>query len=275
MNLKEGNMKNLKRKLGVGAMLLLLLPMVYACNMTSNGSVADGKMDYTSEELKPKAFNKIDIDIIADVYYVQNDSDQCEVRFDYSSLNDSELIENIKKVVKVVYRDNGIKIGLNGRLKGVSKMQNGHRLKIYVTSPDMINVDMVGVGCFYSESINSDEIKFCNEGIGSIKVKKLLANKCEINNEGVGNVHVEEMKGDTLDIDNIGVGSVTIKKHQGDKVYIDNEGVGKVDIHVDCNYVKAVAEGVGNIHLSGVARQLDEQRDGVGFVKKKDFKILR
>lgn len=268
-------MKNLNRKLGVGTMVLLLLSMVYACNITSNGSVVNGKMAYTSEELKPKAFNKIDIDVIADVYYTQNDSDKCEVRFDYSSIDDAKLVEQIKKVVKVVYRDNGVKIGLNGKLEGVSKMQNGHRLAIYITSPDIINVDMEGVGSFYSESINSDAIKFNNEGVGSIKVKNLLANNCEINNEGVGTVEVEEAKGDTLDIDNEGVGSVKIKKYQGDKVYIDNEGVGKVDIRVNCNYVKAVSEGVGDVLLSGVARQLDEQRDGVGSIKKKNFKLLR
>ena len=114
-----------------------------------------------------------------------------------------------------------------------------------------------------------------NEGVGNVNVKNLLANKIEITNEGVGNVRIDNMQSDHVDIDNEGVGNVQIALFKGGHLDIDNEGVGKVDAHVDCQSVKATLEGVGNIKLSGVTRQLIKEKDGVGSFKTGDLKVLR
>ncbi len=121
-----------------------------------------------------------------------------------------------------------------------------------------------GVGSFNANAINSDVFEIDNEEVGNVNVKNLLANKIEITNEGVGNVRIDNMQSDHVDIDNEGVGNVQIALFKGGHLDIDNEGVGKVDAHVDCQSVKATLEGVGNIKLSGVTRQLIKEKDGVG-----------
>lgn len=269
-------MKNfgLKRAMGAIASAFMFFVMS-SCSFVGSGDISGGDVRYSDNDLKAKDFKKIEVSVVADVFYTQNDSDLCKVKLDFSDIDNPKVAESLKDKVKVLYRNEGVEVVMDGRITGVGNMESGHRLKVYVTSPDIVKVTMVGVGSFHLGSVNSDELSINNEGVGSIYAKNLLVNKCNVDNEGVGSVKVDSIKADILKIDNEGVGGVKIGKFDGGKVFIDNEGVGKVAMDVNCDYIKAVLEGVGGIHLSGVTRQLDEKRDGVGSVKKKDLKILQ
>lgn len=269
-------MKKFGFKMGMVASAFLAMAMLMSCGVNMNNStMSGGDVSYSASDLKAKAFKKIDIEVVADVYYTQNDGDKCDVRLDFSDIKDEKVAQLLKEKVKVLYREEGVEVVLDGKIRNVGNMNSGNRLKIYITSPDIVEVSMAGVGSFHADAINTDVIKVDNEGVGSVNVKSLLANKCNIDNEGVGSVRMEKVKADRLDIDNEGVGSVKIAKYEGGKVYITNEGVGSVTMDVNCDYVKAVLEGVGGIRLSGVTRQLDEDKEGIGSVKKKDLQILK
>lgn len=269
-------MKKFRLKLGMVVAAFLAMTMMTSCRINMNGGeMSGGNVTYTAGDLKPKDFKKIDVEVVADVYYTQNNGDKCEVRLDFSDIKDPKMTQDLKDKVKVLYREEGVKIVLDGKVKNATNMNSGNRLKVYITSPDIVKIEMAGVGSFHSDAINTDTIKVNNEGVGSISIKDLLANKCDIDNEGVGSVKMENVKADRLDVDNEGVGSVKITKFEGGKVYITNEGVGKVAMEVNCDYVKAVLEGVGGIRLSGITHYLDEERDGIGSVKKKDLQIVK
>lgn len=262
--------------MGMLASALLAMVMMMSCGVSVNGgTMSGGDVSYSVSDLKAKDFKKIDVEVVADVYYTQNDGDKCDVRLDFSDIKDSKVAQELKEKVKVLYRKEAVEIVLDGKVRGVNNMNSGNRLKIYITSPDIVAIDMSGVGAFHADAINTDTIVFDNEGVGSINVKSLLANKCDIDNEGVGSVKIQNVKADRMTVDNEGVGSVKIAQFEGGKVYVTNEGVGSVNMKVNCDYVRAVLEGVGSIHLSGVTHQLDEDRDGIGSVKKKDLQIIK
>lgn len=269
-------MKKFGLKMGMVAAAFLAMAMMMSCRVSVNGGdMSGGDVSYSASDLKPKAFKKIDVEVVADVFYTQNNGDKCEVRLDFSDIKDEKMAQELKEKVKVLYRKDAVEIVLDGKVRGATKLGSGNRLKIYITSPDIVVIDMSGVGVFHADTINTDTITIDNEGVGSINVKSLLANKCDIDNEGVGSVKMENVKADRMTIDNEGVGSVKIAQFDGGKVYITNEGVGSVKMNVNCDYVRATLEGVGGIHLSGVTHRLDEDKDGIGSVKKKDLQIIK
>jgi len=253
--------------------------------MGSSASEMRGNLNFTQDDLSEKPFKAIDVDVIADVYYTQNDGNECSVKMDYSAIKDQEFVKKLKDKLKVVYRDGEVKIGLNGRLNVPSSYNNDNkRLKIYITSPDLVKITREGVGSFHAKTINSDRLEIDNEGVGAVKIGKILANKLEITNEGVGSVNIEDVAGDDMSIDNEGVGSVKISKiemgslkldnegvgsvnldmFKGGNLIIKNEGVGSVKAKVDCQSVNATSEGVGGVNLSGVTRQYNKKKGGIG-----------
>lgn len=260
------------------AAALFLAPMGFcSCSMGSTTtSEMKGGLNFTQNDLTAKPFEAIDVNVVATVYYTQNDGDECNVRLDYSNIRDDEFAQKLKEKLKVVYRDGEVKIGLTGRLK-VPAMCNSekYRLKIYITSPDLVKITQEGVGSFYAKSINSDRLEIDNEGVGSVNINKILANKLEVTNEGVGSVTIDEAKGDVMKIDNEGVGSVTLDFFKGGNLKINNEGVGKVSAKVDCQILNVDLDGVGGVNLSGVTGTYTRHKDGVGSISDRGLKVGR
>jgi len=256
----------------VAALMLTAFAGFAACSY-GNGNTMNGNLSYSEEDLHAKAFKAIDVDVVADVYYTQNDGDKHDVRLDFSAIKDKDVAERLKESVKVVYRDGGVEIGLTKRVSGIGDMSSGKRLKVYITSPDLVKVGMEGVGSFHADRVNSDRLDIDNEGVGSIFIKQLLANKISVDNEGVGSVELGNVTGDVLDIDNEGVGSVKVGFYKGGNLKIDNEGVGSVSAKVDCQNVRASLDGVGSIKLSGSTQYYTRNRDGVGKISDRDLKV--
>lgn len=266
-------MKTMKRMM-VGALMMVSVAAMTSCSMGGNYNVS-GNLQYSQQDLQPKAFKTIDVSVVADVYYTQNNGDKHDVKLDFSAIQNDKYREALKEKVKVVYRDGGVEIGIKGNLSGLKGMDEGKRLKIYITSPDLVKVDMEGVATFHAGTINSDQLEIDNEGVGTVYVKEVLANKLKINNEGVGGVTIDKVTGDDFSIDNEGVGKVNVGFFKGGKLDIDNEGVGKVSVEVDCQSVKAALEGVGGITLSGKTQFYKKEKDGVGHFSDADLKYAK
>ena len=260
------------------AAALLLAPLGFcSCSMGSTTtSEMKGGLDYVQDDLREKPFKAIDIDVVASVYYTQNNGDECSVRLDYSAIKDAEFAQKLKEKLKVVYRDGEVKIGLTGRLKvPASCNSEKNRLKIYITSPDLVKITQEGVGSFYAKTINSDRLEIDNEGVGSVNIDKILANKLDVTNEGVGSVSIDDAKGDVMKIDNEGVGSVTLDFFKGGNLKINNDGVGKVSAKVDCQVLNVDLDGVGGVYLSGVTGKYTRHKDGVGSISDGGLKVGR
>lgn len=262
----------LRRAFATIAVMLTVTAVMSSCKSNWNTGMS-GNIEYTQNELRARSFNKISMSLPCNVYYTQNDGEACNVKVDYSGIKDPELVAELKEKVKVVYRQDGtVEIGVKGRVRGLSNSGNGNRLKVYITSPDLVEVDNEGIGKFYAKSINSDRLEVTNEGVGSVEIVNILANNISLDNEGVGSISVTSAKGDKLDVDNEGVGSVRIGNYVGTKVELDNEGVGSIHATVNSQSVKATNDGVGSIHLSGKTRTLTTDNEGVGKIHTSDLK---
>ena len=248
-----------------GAAMFLAAAGLTACSFESTGSTVKGDLTYVQDDLREKSFKAIDVEAVADVYYTQNDGDQCDVRLDFSAIKDVKFLQQLKEKLKVVYRNDEVIIGFNSRMTvPASCNSENKRLKIYITSPDLVKVTQEGMGSFHAKTINSDRFAIDNEGVGSVYIGKILANKVTVDNEGVGSVKITNVSMGSLKVDNEGVGSVNLGFFKGGSLNILNEGVGSVKAKVDCQSVNATSEGVGGINLSGVTRQYGKTKDGIG-----------
>ncbi len=229
---------------------VMVATMLFTSCKGSSAAEVNSDFSCTQAEQSPKPFSKIEVSMVADVYYTQNDGDKCEVKLDYSEVKDPDLVKELKKKVCVAYRDGGVEIGAKGKLR----MKEGNRLKVHITSPDLVKVKIEGVGSFHADNINTDELEVDNEGVGSIHIGKLLANKTTVDNDGVGSVHISDAK--------------------VDRMKIENDGVGSVHAKVNCQFLHTSLDGVGSIKVSGVTRKLLKVKDGVGSINTKNLNVL-
>ena len=174
------------KKLGLmvaGATMFLAVAGFTACSFDSNGTTVNGNLSYVQDDLLEKSFKEIDVEMVADVYYTQNDGDECSVRLDYSAIKDEKFLKELKEKLKVLYRKDKVVIGCKGSIKvPVSCMSKDIKLKIYITSPDLVKVTQVGTSNFHAKVINSDRFAIDNEGVGSVYIGKILANKVTVDN---------------------------------------------------------------------------------------------
>ncbi len=84
------------KKFGILAVTaaLFFAPMgLSSCSMGSSASEMKGSLNFTQDDLTEKPFKAIDVDVIADVYYTQNDGNECSVKMDYSAIKDQEFVK--------------------------------------------------------------------------------------------------------------------------------------------------------------------------------------
>ena len=79
------------------AAALFLAPMGFcSCSMGSTTtSEMKGGLDYTQNDLTAKPFKAIDVDVVASVYYTQNNGDECNVRLEYSAIKEDEFAQKL------------------------------------------------------------------------------------------------------------------------------------------------------------------------------------
>ena len=68
------------KKFGIWAVAaaLFFAPMgLSSCSMGSSASEMKGSLNFTQDDLTEKPFKAIDVDVIASVYYTQNNGDEC------------------------------------------------------------------------------------------------------------------------------------------------------------------------------------------------------
>ena len=181
-----------------------------------------GQDNKVSEVRKVEAFSSIRITSVGTVYFTQSDSYSLQIE------GREKYVKNTESTVK----DGHLTIGFKNKKDGNNNRNKG--VTIYLTAPDLKNVEFSGVGSFN-----------CNEAL------KLSDVKFEI--EGVGKVNVEDLTCNSL--------------------VVKMEGVGKADIHVNCDRLRASMEGVGSVTLSGRAGQADISKGGIGGVNTRNLKV--
>lgn len=194
----------------IGYLLAIWLFALTSCKMHADNGVK------VSEQRKVEAYRAVAITSVAAVYFTQSDVYRLKIEGD----------EKLVKATTSKVEDGWLKIGFNGDQKKSKNQKNG--VTIYLSAPDLKNVEFTGVGSFNCEDVlQLEDVEFRVEGVGSLNVADLRCRMLKIGVSGVGSVDVNTHC-DELDARLDGVGSVTLSGHAG-KAKISKGGVGHVD----------------------------------------------
>ena len=225
--------------------LAALVVLLGSCNWKvekhfkgSNGP----KVTKNIENVAP--FERIRIDAPCNLYFTQGNTTKVEV-----VASDSEVMEKFK----VTVADGCLDIQMKGR--GWSNWKRKRSATIYVTSPDLIEVNMHGAGSFKVEGdLDTDTLRLRLKGAGDMDFPNIICDRIEAHLKGVGDMDFHQL--------------------QTQQAELNLRGVGNIDAHfVKSGSVRCTLQGVGDIDLSGEVKSLEKKVQGTGKIDVSDLKI--
>jgi len=132
---------------------------------------------------------------------------------------------------------------------------NNDILKIYITSPDLTAVSLLGAGNFVcKDSLDTDTLQLYLKGAGNVELANVVCDDVRGYMRGVGNLEIEHLT--------------------SQQATFNLKGIGNVDVHIDqCNVVDCTLKGIGNIELSGFVKQLNKHVNGFGKIDTDDLTV--
>jgi hypothetical protein len=219
--------------------LLLFAGAFLLCACTVNfRSLRKKHQPLTTSTPTVKPFERIEVAGSFDVFYQQGDT--TSVRIEAPS-------ETLKKMD--VYSDgHTLHIGMEHDLTDLSFASFPEDVKVYVTSPDLIAVELAGSGDFKGQGrIDTDNLKLSIAGSGEISLDDVICNALKADIAGSGDVKLDNVATATANFSIAGSGD--IKAHFS-----------------QCENVKTDIAGSGDVKLSGHVKTHQESIAGSGEV---------
>lgn len=233
-------MKQIK---GILSVALLLIVGITSCTFS-------GKREIVEEEFPAiESFSAVKSDIVANIEYTQSDIVKIRVK------GDKKLVDNI-----VVSETDGV---LNLSLVKNLNTMSQKRMAVYISSPTLEKIDIIGVGNFTLNGfVEAETLTINYKGVGNFEGMDLKCNTIKANNEGVGNMRLAGTT-DLVEIKSAGVGNVEAKELKAKDAIVKAHGVGKVECYASEN-IDLSNSGVGSITYYGKPVVDNLTNSGVG-----------
>ena len=214
----------------------LCVMLMASCKIEFNGGeIIEPSSNIVKNEYKLTKFDKLDIDVVANVKFIQGRESDYRVVLSCPD-NYVDLFE--------------FKVEKNGELDIHFK-----REKINISAQ---NVDIT----VYSPSLKEVD----NNGVASVEIDRLSGDRLEVDNSGVGGVYLSGLKLAVIEVDCSGVGSVELNG-ETDRADLECSGVGSIRAEgLKAKAVKAEVSGVGGITCNA-SESIDGEVSGVGSLK--------
>lgn len=204
-----------------------------------------------------KAFTQILVKGSPTVIYTQGN--KCSVKV--------KAPQNLIKEIKTVSNGNLLEIGRDDKLRKLGFNNSNDMIVVYVTSPDIVGVDVMGSGEFVSEKpIDTDNISLKVRGSGEISVKgHLICDNAKILVAGSGDINVSDLEALTSNVQVVGSGDINLRQRNVNQTRVELTGSGDIEIDcLNCDKLNSVLTGSGDISISGSVRQLKKSKAGSG-----------
>ncbi|MGV3632505.1 MAG: head GIN domain-containing protein [Bacteroidota bacterium] len=194
-----------------------------------------GKGNIVSAERNIDGFDKIDLNIDADLEFVQDSVYYLEIQAQ------SNIIANIDTDVE---SDGELEIDFDDWVRSHKK------IKIIVHAPTIYRLEVSGSGSIKAGSIQTSDIDLHISGSGDIELHSLVATTLESSISGSGNMEIGGGSVDSQDIEVSGSGKVNAASLTTQNADVDVSGSG--DIELNCSSSLNVRiSGSGTVYYSG------------------------
>lgn len=216
------------------------------------------KAEYAEETRPIKGFNQIQVNGSPKVVYTQGRNYEVKVKV---------LDKDALGVVKTELDGERLVVSLKNYRSMMFNFDKGDRFVVYVTSPDLIGVEVSGSGDFKStKTIDTDNISLAVRGSGDISIEGLLiCDHAKMAVTGSGDLEVKNLEAMTNDITLIGSGDLSVRQRRVGNTRVQLTGSGDIEVDCEkCGTVESNLTGSGDISISGTVSNLKKSKAGSG-----------
>lgn len=237
--------------------LMLIFLALGASTVQCFSSTSRGKIkpsdNYITRDYKVGSFGKLNLSVVADIHYTQS--------VDGSTTLQVHGPDNMVELIKVGVKNNTLTLSFTE--KNVKP-----DLKIYISSPQLIDIKFSGVGSLViEEKLETPSLNIYNQGVGNVTIKKLVCERLDLHTSGVGGCKIQG-EADLVNLSAKGVGDIDASNLKAKQVVVRTGGVGNVSCYA-IESLTATVSGVGNISYRGNPTEKNLKRSGMGTIKKK------
>ncbi len=214
-------------------------------------------------ELRPVGnFTQIVINSPVYVYYTQGKKAEVKVEGPADKLQYVLVEVNSNKLV--VSCKNKSKRGFGGLSFSNSVDMDG--VKVYVTSPDLIGVQLLGSGDFDCRGkLDTDNMRIELRGSGDISFENIICDNIYTELVGSGDISLNSVDALKSTVSLVGSGDITISQKNVKATTATLKGSGDISIKFSkCGTADCSLMGSGDFELSGTLRQLNKKQLGSG-----------
>lgn len=221
------------------------------------------------KNIEVKNFEQIVITGSAKVIYEQGKTCSVRVKADEADIDLGKAYSD-GKTLNISLSDNNditIHLGFFDLLKGLkSGSISKDKIVFYVTSPDLIAVNLMGSGDFISnKKVDTDHLTLTLKGSGDIDFEDIICDKFEVNLAGSGDVDINKVETLTSNLQLRGSGDIKVSQQKVRHTELNVVGSGDIDIHcMDCDLINASVTGSGDITISGKVKKVNKSVRGSG-----------
>ena len=223
--------------------------------------------EQVSQLRKTSAFEQVYVHGSPTVYYKQGDSTSVRVEGAQSMVNEIEAYVT-DSVLNIGYKNHRSWKVLNFR-------RDDGELRVYVTSPDLVGVKVVGSGDFICQHpLDTDVLTVRLEGSGDVKFASIVCDKIEASVMGSGDMRLGTVTTQSAGFNVTGSGDLDarLQNTQQTDISVIGSGDAKVDF-ANCGSANASVCGSGDVVLSGNLQHYSSSKLGSGDIDTKHLKV--
>lgn len=237
--------------------LTLMAVTLQSCNVVNEKDKSDKEI---SKEIKVSDFTDISLDGSHNVYFIQGNQTSVKVSGTEDAINDMNIYTKGNTLYITQKSD---------KIYSFRIFRKNHQsVDVYVTSPNLRVVNILGSGYFCSNSnIDTDKMALNLIGSGGIKMKDIICDNSEINVSGSGTIEIEGLNTAKSNIGIPGSGSISIDNTNINNVTCGVTGSGTIELNnAKIEYAHSNIIGSGNIEIQGNVKEHNEDIVGSGSV---------
>ena len=245
-----------KHSLVSSLFVLVMAQMMVSCVYRENVLVPDSER---ITQIRPlKGYERIEVYGSPTVIYTQADSFSVRV----------EGPENIVNNILTDVEGNTLTVRNKGKI-GIINISIGSAgdVKVYVSSPDLIGVQLYGSGDFKSDGlVDTDNMRIELRGSGDIDFSDIICDNCTSEVVGSGDLRIRRLKAITSAISLVGSGDMSVSQWDVRDTDINLRGSGDVNVHFveGCKRATCNLVGSGDITLRGHLDSVKKHKTGSG-----------
>lgn len=234
--------------------VLVILGMMMLSSCRCGVSTQSHATKVITKVVTVKPFDRICVNGPMTVRYVQGNTESVKIVDEEDNI-DGISVSSDGSTLKITCKKDGF---FGGRYDNDTH--------VYITSSDLIGVDLSGSGEFIADKhVDTDNMNLSVSGSGTVSFADIVCDRIKGELVGSGDININNVICGEAIFNCIGSGDITANVRSAKTVNMLLQGSGDIDLNArDCNSVTSDLQGSGDITISGNIKNLQKNIMGSG-----------